>query len=1224
MTTFAHVVFHKEDDPLQIYSLCDFYYNPEDIKDTKLIPFFQTFFHAVLKCFSIGRWNLIVDIQSLDRYEQEYEKQYFLTNILHHRYHFFPNEPEHTFVLVDPAYPSYYTPTSNRIPLTLSTSQKTLIDIRSLFTKKSLLDFIPSNTSVQDTSQPATSDPNTVATNETTESLLPLPAFPQYPKVTISGIAPLQNIPKPANIPLSTDKIQKLRTSAFTSINLVVRNPDYPALSSDKKVLTATRFIHILPTQVPDYLLDTYVQFLPRSKQQDLYTSLLSNTDITTKRECISKAITEYQSSVQTHLKKETEKLNQYLTTPSVPHVAISQDKKGLVYAISIPNRVPKSFMNTKGKFMLPEKYHFLSATDKIHALSTLQSRMQNFHEIIHHDLLTLANNPFLGKAYSPTAASKTYSSDEILQLCLNTATHPDAWQLAGRKLLALHLQNPNDKNPKLDILLRNATAGSGSQVDYHFPNDLISKLYCTTVSNNRLRYMLTDHVSGSLGSILGRRITGSLILLWLYAPLLTDHPSESSIKERAGFLTYIYPPDPLKDFLRDIRQFDSPEVELLPSEDEYSLIYTFPLQYFRGKLSRSSHDITRIWQNIRVLVCSLAFLTNPTTFQTKITTKATDLYSDIYYSTFKVLQEQIVTESPKSITIPCSLSSLLLFSAEDPIMPTIWSQWLQFFMILLANSRQFAKPAILDAMLKNLYTNYPRIKRGTILRPAQVLPQPQPSPPPASTRDIANDDDGTLAAIAFGFSDIEEPSPTDTDTSSPSSVYEWKPQLHGIINYDKKHTVLNFGTNEAYSDPHAFMSVFFVNPHTDVWRTYTYTTKSKTDGTHILVDSDLLYFDLVEKGLTKISDHSQLESLKQAFQHGQPLIFPPLPDTEKYFHHSPLTIFPNDVLGIMLRLPTTPTPHNTSDWQFTYFQLQGVNPLYTLLSEREFNKRLYHRNFQFPILRWSRPATNNLPTFHFGLEYTSYTNITLTEQRSPLTTSRSTGSRLKKRLKPTEIVVPLAYAISIDQGVRNPISFKIRKLPNSIDTQTLNFATLDDTLRNESVRETLGSGFIGHATPKGSTVSEPALLTAKDGIITTISSSKIDVLSRGIIEEKSLTPQTTDTAAPVVSFAIAASNQNLDHGYIQYKNVSQSLPHSQLLPEVSGYKLRNVLDKNGKKQDNSKDNPKTKPEAWLYHLIRIQARLDDRYIEISLKHQIVSMLMDLYKFINPSHQKLS
>ena len=54
LTTLAYIVFHKEDGNLQIYSLCDFYYNPEDIKDNKLIPFFQMFFHAILYCFLVG------------------------------------------------------------------------------------------------------------------------------------------------------------------------------------------------------------------------------------------------------------------------------------------------------------------------------------------------------------------------------------------------------------------------------------------------------------------------------------------------------------------------------------------------------------------------------------------------------------------------------------------------------------------------------------------------------------------------------------------------------------------------------------------------------------------------------------------------------------------------------------------------------------------------------------------------------------------------------------------------------------------------------------------------------------------------------------------------------------------------------------------------------------------------------------------------------------------
>ena len=31
--------------------------------------------------------------------------------------------------------------------------------------------------------------------------------------------------------------------------------------------------------------------------------------------------------------------------------------------------------------------------------------------------------------------------------------------------------------------------------------------------------------------------------------------------------------------------------------------------------------------------------------------------------------------------------------------------------------------------------------------------------------------------------------------------------------------------------------------------------------------------------------------------------------------------------LGVVMKLPKTPTPHTDSDWQVTYFQLSGVNP---------------------------------------------------------------------------------------------------------------------------------------------------------------------------------------------------------------------------------------------------------------------------------------------------------
>ena len=442
---------------------------------------------------------------------------------------------------------------------------------------------------------------------------------------------------------------------------------------------------------------------------------------------------------------------------------------------------------------------------------------------------------------------------------------------------------------------------------------------------------------------------------------------------------------------------------------------------------------------------------------------------------------------------------------------------------------------------------------------------------------------------------------------------------------------MLNFGPNDPYSDLHAYMSMFFVNSTNDVWRTYTYNTQNNRDPTRTVLKSDLLFFDLIENNISNISDHSQLDTFKRSFQHGHPLIFPPLPNTEKRFNFSLLTISPNDILGIVLRLPKTPTPQSDSDWQFTYFQLTGINPLSALLSERMNVNKLHHRKFNFPTLRWSRPSKNGLPTFHFGQDYAQYNNITLDEQEQVLVTPSASKPTKKQQLKPSEIVVSFKYHISVDQGVRNPISFKIRKLPNTIDTQTLDFTTLDDTLRKASVRETLGSGFIGHATPKGSSASEPALLTAKDGIITSISSTKVEVLSRGIIENRTSTPQTTDTnAASVVSFDIAASNTNLDHGSIQYTNVSQSLPQSQILPQLTGFKLKNVVKNKNiitiphVKQDNSKDNPKTKPEAWLYHLIRIQARLDDRYIDICSNFQLVSMLEYLYNFINPSHQRIS
>ena len=966
-----------------------------------------------------------------------------------------------------------------------------------------------------------------------------------------------------------------------------------------------------------------------QKKINDLKDSPHSETEKTT---VLNKVIADYQEQVSQRLERQHSKITTYLTTPSSPNLSIKQDIKGLVYSLAIPNNVPNNFISKTGKLIIPNGYHALTSTEKFNEFTTLQLRMNNFHEIIHHDLLMIANNPFLGNIYSPSNTTKSYKAEEILQLCLNTATHPDEWQLTGRKILALHLENPGTKIPTLQVFLRNATAGSGSQVDYRFPNDFINKLYCTTVSNNRLRYMLTDHVGGSLSSILGKRVTGSLILLWLYAPLLTDHSSESSIKERAGFLTHLYPPDSLKDVLKDIRKFDVSEVEFLPSDDEYSLKYSFPLHKFKRKLSSSSFEITSIWKSIRVLLCGLAYLINPITIRTKISNKSTDLYSEIYHSAFKVLQERLITESPKNINIPCSLSSLLMFSTEDPIMSKIWSQWLQFFMILVAQKKSFIKPSTLNDILKNLYTNYPHLKHGITLRPTPPLPQPQPLPPTPSTSDssIANDDD-TLDAIALDLTEVEVPSPADTDNSSSSSVYEWKPVLRGIINYEKKNTMLNFGPNDPYSDLHAYMSMFFVNSTNDVWRTYTYNTQNNRDPTRTVLKSDLLYFDLIENNISNISDHSQLDTFKRSFQHGQPLIFPPLPNTEKRFNFSLLTISPNDILGIVLRLPKTPTPQSDSDWQFTYFQLTGINPLSALLSERMNVNKLHHRKFNFPTLRWSRPSKNGLPTFHFGQDYAQYNNITLDEQEQVLVTPSASKPTKKQQLKPSEIVVSFKYHISVDQGVRNPISFKIRKLPNTIDTQTLDFTTLDDTLRKASVRETLGSGFIGHATPKGSSASEPALLTAKDGIITSISSTKVEVLSRGIIENRTSTPQTTDTnAASVVSFDIAASNTNLDHGYIQYTNVSQSLPQSQVLPQLTGFKLKNVVKSKNvitiphDKLDNSKDSPNTKPEAWLYHLIRIQARLDDRYIEICSKQQILAMLIDLYKFVTPAHQKLS
>ena len=400
-----------------------------------------------------------------------------------------------------------------------------------------------------------------------------------------------------------------------------------------------------------------YLKTVPKAIESEITKAIAGKTNLKEMVKLAESTFQKYQSIIRERENKQLDKLKTYLTTPSSPNVSVGQDIKGLVYSISIPNSVPDSFITNANKLMIPNGYHPLSPSDKVNELFSLQLRMNNFHEIIHHDLLILANNPFLGKVYSPSNTFKTYTAEEILQICLNTATHPDEWQLTGRKILALHLENPGTKIPTLQVFLRNATAGSGSQVDYHFPNDFINKLYCTTVSNNRLRYMLTDQVGSSLSSILSNRVTGSLILLWLFSPLLTDHPSESSIKERASFLTHMYPPNPLKKFLEDVRKFEVPAVELLPSDDDYSLKYSFPLQNYKGKLSSSSHEITSIWQNIRTLLCSLTYLTNPTVIQTKISNKFTDLYLDIYHSSFKVLQEQKVTQSPQGTTIPCTLS---------------------------------------------------------------------------------------------------------------------------------------------------------------------------------------------------------------------------------------------------------------------------------------------------------------------------------------------------------------------------------------------------------------------------------------------------------------------------------------------------------------------------------------------------------------------------------------
>ena len=306
------------------------------------------------------------------------------------------------------------------------------------------------------------------------------------------------------------------------------------------------------------------------------------------------------------------------------------------------------------------------------------------------------------------------------------------------------------------------------------------------------------------------------------------------------------------------------------------------------------------------------------------------------------------------------------------------------------------------------------------------------------------------------------------------------------------------------------------------------------------------------------------------------------------------------------MQLPKTPAPQSKDDWIYTFFQLSGVNPLLVLLSDQSSKSNVYHRTYRLALLLLKKLSSDSLPTFHFGLANSKFEY----NKSRPLHSSTDTATAVMSTKSKT-----YKYLIIIYRVVKNDLTFMICDYPQ---TQLPTNNLYSDS--NINKRKWLGfylnirgTGIIGHTTPriKGSSdeninndksMYEPALLIAKNGIFSYITKDTIKVMSLS---------KTTDSSPSIVQYDFAIPTTT-NHGKVKYHcNQTNSYNLNLSIPKLTGYKLKKVYS--------IQDKPQTKQEAWLYHILRIKAKLNSRYIYVTNRIQLLALLDDLYAFIIPS-----
>ena len=579
---------------------------------------------------------------------------------------------------------------------------------------------------------------------------------------------------------------------------------------------------------------------------------------------------------------------------------------KALSYPVRLSDELPEGYPRID--FKIPESYRKIdlrSKAQKRQEEGKLRPYYRNFNEVIYNDVNVLSNNLILGKQLSQ---AQSCPPKVLLDYCMQVYLQPDLWQTLGQTLLKTYLLNPDPAI--MEDIFFTATTTNNTMVKektnaIYFPDDFLSLLFSTKGMPQPLNRAIIDYAVNRICSALPSRIVSTLILVWLYAPQINHEPLEI-IRTRVLSLEE-YNNHAVIDFISKLQgYFRSP---LYTLENTSSIQYTFPLDI--SLITGSDYnDILHSWNNVRLFLFIIACVYDPS-IQAQLTTPTHELYMKVYHTAFTLLQQP--------------LSSLLVaeISARDKgTLTHLWSSWLEFFVLLVAQTHKMLPRHITDTIFANL---------------------------------------------SYSINDPDQDFAFPRDEDNPSQSRTWTSSVKRVFNFRKESLVLNLGKVELETntlDP--FLRIFFVS-RSGQWRTYTQNTK---DG----VVTEVVSLDTIQTLLNNVKDLTELKALKNAYRNKEKLVFN-LNNPEQ----STIVVYPDDMLGIVIQVPKIPQPVSKDDWMYVYSYLNGIDPFFIMLFETTEANKVYHRKYNVPALTWESYKQYPLPTFHFKLYNIPYRNINLT-----------------------------------------------------------------------------------------------------------------------------------------------------------------------------------------------------------------------------------------------------